>query len=651
MTPYSKIILLVTLLFSCCFELNAQCTATISPSNGLTFCQGDNTTLTANISGGVADTYQWSTTQTTQDITVNSSATYSVTVTDTSGATCISSVSVTMNPNPSPNIQPSQPQPYCQGDVVGLSVSGSYSSYLWSTGATTPSISVTTNGNYQVTVTDVNVCTGSDNQPMIFLPVPNASLTGDFINCTGTNFTTIVQKIPSSNAASYIINWGDGTPPYSGSFVNPQTHNYAQGIFTLTLTGIGQNGCEVQNTYTIYNITNPSLGAAIPANTQDCAPFSVCFGITSFTNNHPSTIYKVDFGDGSSILVLNHPPPDSVCHTYTETSCDKGLSGNAYTFEIVAGNACDTSIATVFPVRIYTPPIADFEPNPNPGCVGSPINFDNLTVEGMFGSNCDTSTKYLWDFGDGSAPILDLFGGSQTHIYNAAGLYTVNLDAWNDCDTSSKDTLVCILDIPSADFTLQPDQGCAPLPVTTTNLSNTVNDCDPATYDWAVNPIENNCGSGSQNWQFQTGSSSSSLEPTFIFQDPGIYVVSLTVTNICSTDTHYDTVRVAKTPEITLSQPSDSCGSAIVTPIPTFDPCYSQVTLISWNFPGGNPNSSNLPNPGPIVYNQPNNYTITLSVTNACGTANTSTNFTVNPLPPTPQLVSNSPLCEGDNSP
>jgi hypothetical protein len=48
------------------------------------------------------------------------------------------------------------------GDQSTLSITGNYSGYLWSTGETAPSITVTAPGVYSVTVTDVNGCTGTD---------------------------------------------------------------------------------------------------------------------------------------------------------------------------------------------------------------------------------------------------------------------------------------------------------------------------------------------------------------------------------------------------------------------------------------------------------------------------------------------------------
>lgn len=110
----------------------------------------DSIILTA--SGG--DSYNWNTGDTTAQITVFSSDTYIVTITDSFGATESDSLAVTI-PEVNANIVDSM---VC--DTTILLASGG-TSFLWDTGETTAQIAVTSNGTYSVTVTDANGCTGS----------------------------------------------------------------------------------------------------------------------------------------------------------------------------------------------------------------------------------------------------------------------------------------------------------------------------------------------------------------------------------------------------------------------------------------------------------------------------------------------------------
>lgn len=146
--------------------------ATISADLSVNCFEGEvSGTLTAsgNSFGLPADTYQWSTGGTTQQIVVNDSPilTFSVTVTDFCGTTAVVSYteplegdginSVTITKNTSK---------LCLEKKLILNavanISGSYT-YLWSTQETTPSIEILTSGNYSVTVTDKCGNTASTN--------------------------------------------------------------------------------------------------------------------------------------------------------------------------------------------------------------------------------------------------------------------------------------------------------------------------------------------------------------------------------------------------------------------------------------------------------------------------------------------------------
>lgn len=87
--------------------------------------------------------YVWSTGSNTQTINTNVPGTYAVTVTDANG--CIDSVSYTLAAytNPTPVITGTAA--ICQNQSSLLDA-GSFTSYNWSTGASTQTISVTQSG-------------------------------------------------------------------------------------------------------------------------------------------------------------------------------------------------------------------------------------------------------------------------------------------------------------------------------------------------------------------------------------------------------------------------------------------------------------------------------------------------------------------------
>ena len=110
------------------------------------------------LSAGSFSSYAWSTSATTSSISPTTSGTYSVRVTDANGCTARDTVEVIINSVPSVSLGNDVTQ--CGGSVV-LSA-GSFSSYAWSTSATSSSISPTTTGTYSVLVTDANGCTARD---------------------------------------------------------------------------------------------------------------------------------------------------------------------------------------------------------------------------------------------------------------------------------------------------------------------------------------------------------------------------------------------------------------------------------------------------------------------------------------------------------
>jgi hypothetical protein len=146
--------------------------ATITPSGPTTFCEGGSVTLDA----GLHDSYLWSTGATTQAILVSTSGSYTVTVTDEGCPSAPSDpVVVTVNPTPTATITPSGPTSFCLGGSVTLDA-GLHDSYLWSTGATTQAILVSTSGSYTVTVTDEG-CPSAPSDPVVVTvnPIPAVS--------------------------------------------------------------------------------------------------------------------------------------------------------------------------------------------------------------------------------------------------------------------------------------------------------------------------------------------------------------------------------------------------------------------------------------------------------------------------------------------
>ncbi len=213
--------------------------ALISASGVTTFCQGDSVILSASLS----DSYLWSNSATSQDITVSSSGNYTVTIADVNGCSASSSpVAITANLLPPiPIITASGSTIFCHGDSLMLTTS-SVTNYLWSTNQTTQSISVSTPGNYSLTITDANDCSNSSLPMTVTVsPLPVVSLP-PFSNVPyNTAIFLLGGGTPSGGTYS-----GDGVV---GEYFDPSITGV--GTFIITYSHIDSNGCNGYDTSSI----------------------------------------------------------------------------------------------------------------------------------------------------------------------------------------------------------------------------------------------------------------------------------------------------------------------------------------------------------------------------------------------------------------
>jgi len=99
---------------------------------------------------------------------------------------------------------------FCTGQTVTINAPAGYDTYEWSTGATTPSIEVATQGNFSVTVTDANGCFGfSSSVTTIVDPVfdPEIIADGEVVFCEGES--VMLSEIATPDALSYT--WSNGS--------------------------------------------------------------------------------------------------------------------------------------------------------------------------------------------------------------------------------------------------------------------------------------------------------------------------------------------------------------------------------------------------------------------------------------------------------
>ena len=134
-----------------------------------------------------------------------------------------------LNPPTTPTITPSGATAICQNSSVQLTASGA-TSYSWSTGATTPTISVSAANTY--TVKAINQCgTASNSVAVTVNPLPTVTATSNTTSlCTGSTAT-----LTANGANTYT--WSTGST-YDTTLVSPIVNA------TYTVTGTDANGCN-----------------------------------------------------------------------------------------------------------------------------------------------------------------------------------------------------------------------------------------------------------------------------------------------------------------------------------------------------------------------------------------------------------------------
>jgi len=212
--------------------VNNAPTATITGTNAI--CQGESVTFTAV--GGTS--YIWSNGATTEDITVNTGGTYSVTVIDAANCEDKGERILTINPNPTAVIAGANS--ICIGSTTTLTTSGG-TDYEWSTGNLTNSIDVGP-GTYTVTVSNVSGCTGTTQKVISTISSITAFIVGDNSICEGE--TTILT---ASGGSSYVWNTGATSMTIT---IN------SGGNYTVSVTN--NNGC-VGNTSFRVNLLDDTM--------------------------------------------------------------------------------------------------------------------------------------------------------------------------------------------------------------------------------------------------------------------------------------------------------------------------------------------------------------------------------------------------------
>lgn len=386
----------------------------------------------------------------------------------------------------------------------------------------------------------------------------------DSIGCAP--FTVQFSNESSSNTDS--VKWYfPGGEPSESSDTNPQVSYSETGLFDVELIAFSAGGTDTIVLHNAIEVNGPPI--------IDIS-YSVSERTVVFENlsSHADS-FKWNMGDGFI------SGAEDIEHTYEEEG--------VYDVELEAYNQCDTSVWMVT-VSAFNLPASNFlvdgESEIEKKCLSTPIQFedfssgvvenrswifeggipetsqdsivevvyeeagvysvvlitenlagsDTLVMENLveilgspeadfsfevnefeveFSAQVENADSFIWDFGDGNIDTLM----ETMHEYKDIGLFEVRLIAWNQCDTVITHAEIGVGGFPQSDFVAAVIEGCEPFTVDFENL--------------ASNNTE------SVEWTFEGGMPATSTEPnpTVIYEEAGIYSVSLTVENSLGNNT------------------------------------------------------------------------------------------------------------------
>ena len=469
---------------------------TVCPAAAVTFnssvTNGGNTTQyqwmvnSANINGATGSSY-------IATSGVNDADVYSVAI--TSNANCLSTNTATSNgitmslTSPVATITPSGSTALCSTANVTLTASNG-ASYLWSTGATTQSITVNTAGNYSVAVTSFGGCVSNS-------AATNVQKFPTSVKIATVGLATVCEPLTVSFKTDPTIGfvgqfnyqWNLGGTPITGATDSTYVATGASaGSITLTLSGATCTANSTAKTYTIKAKPSATFTAGGP--TTFCAGGSVTLtapvisgytyawlkdGLAAGGGNSKvlklAGVYKViaklsgcsDTSSTSVTLVVNPLPVASVTNTTPNTFCAgdscmlaaSPAGGNAYKWMIGTTIAATTAVNTyaVYSSATYKVVVTDSN-----GCTGktsttsvkvtanaipiatiTALSSTTITATGNVKLNASPASGVSWQWLNNGIAITGATG--KQYIATTGGSYTVAITK-SGCTGTSAATVV-----------------------------------------------------------------------------------------------------------------------------------------------------------------------------------------------------------------
>lgn len=463
-------------------------------------CMWGSATLTAL--GGT--TFLWSTGATTSTITISGiNQDTTLCVVPFTGPCVGAPVCFTVHPYPQP-VADFTNNTVCAGLTttftdLSSTPTGSIIGWDWNFGdpgssantstLTNPSHTFTATGIYNVTliITNSHGCKDTVVHPVTVLALPVADFSLANV-CDGQSASfTDLSSLGGGTISAWLWNFGDGT---TSTLQNP-THVYSgPGLYNVTLTVTGSNGCTDDVTKSIIIHPNP-----VP----DFSFTNYCFNtITQFTDLSTITDplgtvllnWAWDFGD----------PGSGAANTSTDRNPIHNYSGPGFytvTLTVTSSVGCSTTITR----SIYIDPI------PFPTAVNDTVCAGKQARVGVSGVPA-FATQIEWYFSQfGGSPFF-IGGGFDTPPINTVTTYWVSMRDSAGCESVRFPVYVYLYPTEFFEINIYPRQ--TEIPNAIVNFTTTADTDIVALF-----------------WDFGDGTTSTDRNPVHQYETEGVYDVSV----------------------------------------------------------------------------------------------------------------------------
>jgi hypothetical protein len=604
--------------FTLTVDANGQSASSVTPltvkplpvasltNNGPLVCGQTSVTLTAG--GGSSYTFTsgrgvLGTPGPVNTVMVSQPGTYSVTVTDASGCVSTTTTVVTIDETvASVSISPSSATLSCASPTVSLSAVGT-GTVRWSTGETTPSISVRVAGTYSVTLTRGSACTAVSSVTVSQdETIPTASLVSSGnLTCSVTSVTL------TASPGGQTYQFSEGATPIG---ISNQAVVSASGTYSVTV--LSGNGCtatastSVISTTAAVTIINPTLSPATVGQAVN-QPFVASGGTAPYSYSVASGNLPPGLGLAST-GVLSGTPTQSGSFTITVRGQDvSSCSGVSAPYVLTVNEAAS-------PV----PTLTGLTASPASVCVGSVTTFTAMVgnVTGNYSYTLTNGTSSTSGSGTGTA-----FNQSLTVTDSGVQAFTLTVSSGGQSSTattsvtvnmppsstlSSSGTLTCanssvILTASGGDMyrfssganqldngptatvsaagvysvTVVGSNGCSS--VASTTVAGDINKPEAGlTNNGPISCLVSSVtltASGGNSYRFSTGATQIGEGPTATVSTAGVYSVTVISTNGCTAtatttvtgDSGVPTVTIQAAPSLTIAQGQSTLLTASAT--------------------------------------------------------------------------------------